>query len=234
MPSIYVTGHRNPDTDSIASAVGYAELKARLDPRNDYIGVRLGDCNAQTRWVIERSQAPEPPFLPHVMLRVCDVMQTSFPIAQEDEPIRIAGMAMAHADLELVPVVDEGGALQGVVTERMLARRYVRESRQTSTLKDAPTAIDAIVDVLEGELIVGESAGRDGEPLLLEGRVWVQSMDPASPTGVSDGDVVVVGNRPDAQRLAIESGAALLVISNGSSPEDEIRELAQRHGTAVI
>ena len=69
--TIYVTGHRNPDTDSIASAVGYAELKGRLDPRNEYVPVRLGECNAQTRWVLERSGAPEPAFLPHVMLRAC-------------------------------------------------------------------------------------------------------------------------------------------------------------------
>ena len=60
MARIYVTGHRNPDTDSIASAIGYAELKGRLDPGNEYVPVRLGELNAQTRWVLERSDAPEP------------------------------------------------------------------------------------------------------------------------------------------------------------------------------
>src|SRR6476619_2854246 len=60
MGTVYVTGHRNPDTDSIAAAIGYAELKARLDPRNDYVPVRLGPLNAQTRWVLERAGAPEP------------------------------------------------------------------------------------------------------------------------------------------------------------------------------
>jgi manganese-dependent inorganic pyrophosphatase len=224
---IYVTGHRNPDTDSIASAIGYAELKSRIDPSGDYVPVRLGDCNAQTRWVLERSGASEPAFLPHVMLRVCDLMRSSFPVAGQDEPIREAGMAMAHADLELVPIVDEDGALVGVVTERTLARRYVRESRQTSTLTEAPTRVQAIVDVLEGELVVGEDAQ-------LAGRVWVHSMDPASPSGISEGDVVVLGNRADAQRLAIELRAALLVISNDSRPSPEICELADRHGTAVI
>ena len=108
MSTIYVTGHRNPDTDSIAAAIGYAELKGRLDPDNDYVPVRLGDCNPQTRWLLERSGAPEPAFLPHVMLRARDVMQTSFPVAGEDEPIREAGIAMARADLELVPIVDVG------------------------------------------------------------------------------------------------------------------------------
>jgi manganese-dependent inorganic pyrophosphatase len=227
VPPIYVTGHRNPDTDSIASAIGYAELKARLDPNDDYVPVRLGDCNAQTRWVLERSGAPEPRFLPHVMLRVCDLMQTSFPIATEDEPIRTAGIEMARADLEFVPVVDREEALVGVVTERTLARRYVRESRKTSTLTDAPTRTQAIVEVLEGELIVGEDAE-------LAGRVWVQSMDASSPSGISKGDVVVLGNREDAQQLAIERGAALLVLSNDSVPSDRVRSLAAAHGAAII
>ena len=137
--TIYITGHRNPDTDSIASAIGYAELKNRLDFDNEYVPVRLGDCNAQTRWLLERSGAPEPTFLPHVMPRARDVMHTSFPTTSQDAPIREAGLAMAQADLELVPIVDEHGALCGVLTERELARRYIRESRRTSTLEDAPT-----------------------------------------------------------------------------------------------
>ena len=56
MARIYVTGHRNPDTDSIASAVGYAELMGRVDPRNEYVPVRLGEINTQTRWVLERAR----------------------------------------------------------------------------------------------------------------------------------------------------------------------------------
>jgi manganese-dependent inorganic pyrophosphatase len=227
LPQIYVTGHRNPDTDSIASAIGYAELKARLDPHNDYIPARLGDCNAQTRWVLERSGAPEPEFLPHVMLRALDVMRTSFPITGQDEPIRAAGRAMARANLDLVPIVDGDGALAGVVTERALARRYIRESRQTSTLEEAPTRVGAVVEVLEGELVAGVDK-------LLAGRVWVHSMDVGSPSGISQGDIVVVGNRTDAQRLAIELGAALVVTSNGSRPADDVLALAQERGTTVV
>ena len=52
MAQVYVTGHRNPDTDSIASAIGYAELKGRLDPHNQYVSVRLGECNPQTQWLL--------------------------------------------------------------------------------------------------------------------------------------------------------------------------------------
>jgi len=224
---IYVTGHRNPDTDSIASAMGYAELKGRLDPNNQYVPVRLGDLNAQTSWVLERSGAPQPQLLHHVMLRASDVMQTDFPVTGQDEPIREAGLAMARANLGLVSIVDDQGALVGVVDERALARRYIRESRQTSTLRDAPTFIRAIVEVLEGELISGEDKR-------LAGRVWVHAMDVGAPSGISDGDVVVIGNRSDAQQLVIELGAALLVASNSSKPSDEVLELAREHGTAVV
>jgi len=86
MASIYVTGHRNPDADSIAAAIGYAELKSRVDPNNRYVPVRLGDCNHQTRWLLERSGASEPRHLPHVLLRARDVMIEQFPVARVDEP----------------------------------------------------------------------------------------------------------------------------------------------------
>jgi manganese-dependent inorganic pyrophosphatase len=226
MATIYVTGHRNPDADSIASAIGYAELKGRLDARNTYVPVRLGELNAQTRWLLERSSAAPPQFLPHVMVRARDVMQSSFPISSLQAPIRQAGLEMARAGLEIVPVVDDDGALVGILTERALARRYIRETRETSTLRDAPTRVSAIVDVLGGRLLTG-----DDKPLT--GRVWVHSMDP-SRSGASEGDVVVVGNRSDAQRLAIERGAQLLVLSNDSEPDDEILALARERGVGVV
>ena len=225
---IYVTGHRNPDTDSIAAAVGYAELRRRLDPDNDYVPVRLGNLNAQTRWVLERAGAPEPELLPHVLLRVRDVMRERFPLASHGEPVRTVGLIMARDEVDLVPLVDDGGKLTGVMTERALARRYVRESREASRL-DAPTAIGAIAGVLEGEQLVGEP---DAE---VTGRVWVLAMASASlPMGFAAGDVVVVGDRPAAQRIAIEVGVGLLVITNGTTADEGTLELARARGTAVV
>ena len=228
MARVYVTGHRNPDTDSIASAIGYAELKRRLDPDNEYVPVRLGDLNAQTRWVLERSGAPEPELLPHVLLRVTDVMRTRFTLAGHRDPVREVGLLMAHEDVDLVPIVGDDGALAGVVTESALARRYVRESREASKL-DAPTTVSAITGVLEGRQLVGEG---DRE---VTGRVWVLAMSTESlPLGFTAGDVVVVGDRPDAQRIAIEVGVALLVTSNGTSPPDDVLALARERDTAVV
>jgi manganese-dependent inorganic pyrophosphatase len=225
---VYVTGHRNPDTDSIASAIGYAELKRRLDPRNEYVPVRLGELNAQTRWVLERSGAPEPDLLPHVLLRVGDLMRARFPLADRGVPVREVGLIMARDDVDLVPVVDGDGALAGVMTESALARRYVRESREASRL-DAPTTVGAITGVLEGRQLVGE-AERE-----VSGRVWVLAMSTESlPLGFRAGDVVVVGDRPDAQRIAIDVGVALLVTSNGTVPPQELLDLAQERDTAVV
>jgi manganese-dependent inorganic pyrophosphatase len=228
MSLIYVTGHRNPDTDSIGSAVGYAELKRRLDPGNEYVPVRLGDLNAQTRWVLERSGAPAPDFLPHVMLRVGDVMREQFPVAHHREPVRDVGLAMASDNLDLVPIVDDDGLLAGVMTMRALARRYIRESREASSLGGAGTTVAAVVHVLEGEVVAGE----DQE---IKGRIWVSTMAiGSSPAPIGPGDVMVVGDRADAQRRALELGVSLLVTPNGSVPSTEILELAREHGTTVV
>jgi manganese-dependent inorganic pyrophosphatase len=224
--TIYVTGHRNPDADAIASALGYAQLKGRLDPENDYVAARLGRCNPQTTWLLRRSGAAAPEFLPHIMLRVSDVMQRAYRVSDRNTPLREAGRYMVEAGTELVPVVDEKGALMGVVTERTLARRYIRESRETSIL-EAPTFVHAVVEVLDGELIVGENCQ-------LKGRVWVHAMDINSPSGIAPGDIVVTGNRSDSQRLALERGAGLLVTSNGAQPQEEVVGLASAHGAAII
>ncbi len=225
---IYVTGHRNPDMDSIAAAIGYAELKGRLDDENEYVPVRLGELNAQTSWALERSGARKPELMGHVMLRVRDVMRERFPIAGENDPVREVGLTMARGNLDIVPIVGGAGELIGVMTERALAHRYIRESRKTSTLVDAPTTVGAIVEVLGGELVAGEDR-------TIEGRVWVHSIDPArSESRISDGDVVVAGNRIDAQRQAVELGASMLVSSNGQVPDREVLALAGERGCSVV
>ena len=225
LPRVYVTGHRNPDTDSIASAIAYAELKNQIDgDRTVYVPVRLGAANAQTEWLLKRSGAELPVFLPHAKLRVRDVMRTTFAIARATDPVRSVGLMMAPKDV--VPIVDDDGVLQGVLTERALARRYIRESREASRL-ELPTPLQSIIDVLEGELLLGDPERK------IHGRVWVQAMHSASPSKVGSGDVVVVGDRPKAMEQAIELGCALLVLSNDSRPEPHIVELARERDTAI-
>jgi manganese-dependent inorganic pyrophosphatase len=223
---VYVSGHRNPDTDSIGSAIGYAELKSRLDPNTEFVPVRLGELNPQTRWVLEQAEVPWPKLLPHIRLRAGDLMQTEFPRMRAGDPIREAGLALDHTDYDLVPVVDDDGVLIGIITTRALARRYVRESRTSSTLREA-TYVHAVVDVLDGELLVGEDRA-------LTGRIWVHASSVEFETGIDESDIVVIGDRPRAQRHVLERDLDLLVIANGGRPEDDVLEIARQKGTAVV
>jgi manganese-dependent inorganic pyrophosphatase len=225
---VYVTGHRNPDTDSIAAAIGYAELKNALADGNEYVPVRLGDLNPQTTWAIQQSGAPVPQYLEHVQLRVVDVMRRTFPVAHELDPVRAVGQDLVREGLDLLPVVDDDGVLVGVLTERALARRYVRETRQASRL-DSATAVGALVDTLDGTLLSGDPER------LVTGRVWIVAMDVSTMLAdVSPGDVAVVGDRPDAQQRAISTDLGVLVLSNDVTPSDDLLALAAEHDTPVI
>src|SRR5918999_239361 len=228
MPHVYVTGHKNPDTDSIASAIAYAEYKSLVDPENVYVPARLGEVNSQTEWALKRSGAKSPGLLRHIMLRVKDVMKEDLVTAHRDDPLRNVGLAMAKRNIGQIPLVDDDGALVGIITERDLARMYVRESREPSNFERSPVGVGAIVEVLEGELLVGDDRASSG-------RLWVIARDVGSMgQHIRSGDLVVVGDRPDAQRRAVELGAEVLVVSNGVRPDEEVLEMAEERGTTVI
>ncbi|MDQ3303663.1 MAG: putative manganese-dependent inorganic diphosphatase [Actinomycetota bacterium] len=227
MPHIYVTGHRSPDTDTIASAIGYAELKGKLDPESVYAPARLGDVNAQTRWALTQSGASEPKLLNHIMLRVKDVMKDVVTVHKND-PLRNVGLAMAKRTISQVPIVDDDGALVGIVTERSLARMYMRESREASTFTATPVSVRSMVEVLEGELLVGEDKEASG-------KLWVISMSVDSMgKSMEPGDIVVIGDRPEGQRRAVELGAGVIVISNGVRPGDDVLKMAEENGATLV
>ena len=228
MAHVYVTGHKNPDTDTIASAIGYAEFKNLVDPENVYAPARLGEVNAQTAWALKKSGAESPKRISHVMLRVKDVMSDEVEAVHKNDPLRNVGVVMAQRNISQLPIVDDDGTLVGIITERNLARMYVRESRGASTFAESPVSVGGIVDVLEGELLLGEDRQ-------ISGQLWVISMGVDSMgKSMKPGDIVVVGDRHDAQKRAIEIGAGALVISNGVRPDDEVLEFAREKGTTVI
>jgi manganese-dependent inorganic pyrophosphatase len=228
MPHVYITGHKNPDTDSIASAIGYAEFKNLVDPDNFYAPARLGEVNTQTEWALKRSGAESPKLLRHIMLRVKDVMHEDLVLANRSNPLRNVGLMMSKNNIGQIPIVDDDGSLVGIVTERDLARMYIRESRGASTFAETPVSVAGMVEVLEGELLVGE----DGEH---SGQLWVISMSVDSiGTSIRPGDIVVVGDRTEAQRRVIELGVGVLVVSNGVRPEGEIIRMAKENGTTIV
>jgi manganese-dependent inorganic pyrophosphatase len=227
MPHVYVTGHRNPDTDTIASAIGYAELKSTLNPQDVYAPARLGEVNAQTRWALKKSGAREPKLLKHIKLRVKDVMKDVVTTHRND-PLRNVGLMMAKRNIGQVPIVDDRGVLVGIVTEKDLARMYIRESREASSFAGTPVSTRSMVEVLEGELL----AGADKEA---SGKLWVIAMSAHSMgQQIKSGDIVIIGDRPEGQRRAIELGAGVLVVSNGARPEYGVLRLAEEKGTTVV
>jgi manganese-dependent inorganic pyrophosphatase len=227
MPHVYVTGHRNPDTDTIASAIGYAELKSRLNPQDVYAPARLGAVNAQTRWALKKSGAREPKLLKHIKLRVKDVMKDVVTTHRND-PLRNVGLMMAKRNIGQVPIVDDRGVLVGIVTEKDLARMYIRESREASSFAGTPVSTRSMVEVLEGELLAGEEKEASG-------KLWVIAMSAHSMgQQIKSGDIVIIGDRPEGQRRAIELGAGVLVVSNGARPEDGVLRLAEEKGTTVV
>src|SRR4051794_17164251 len=228
MATVYVSGHRNPDLDSVGAAIGYAELKQRLRADDRYVPVRLGPVNAQTRWALDRSGAEEPELLRHIRLRVRDVMEDCAVTVAHDAPVREVGRAMTGEGLDLVAVTNADGALAGVVSERDLARMYIRESQSASTFEERPVRLAAINEVLGGQIVAGE----DRE---VSGRLWVVAVDVGSMEDrIGSGDIAVVGDRPDAQRRALELGVAVLVTSYDTEPGEDLVALAREHDAAVI
>ncbi len=225
---VYVTGHRNPDTDSVAAALGYAELKQLVDPEREYLPARLGPLNPQTTWALERAGAEAPRFLEHIQLRAGDVMREEFPVADSNTPLRYAGQEMVAAGLEFLPIVDSDGILTGVLAERALAHRYVRETHEVPRLL-GETTVAAMADVLDGVLLT------DHPDIVVHGRVWVLARALESLlSDVSPGDVAVVGDREKAQLRALELGISALVVSTGARVPEATLALALERNIPVV
>jgi manganese-dependent inorganic pyrophosphatase len=136
---------------------------------------------------------------------------------------------MAERGLDVVAVVGEEGSLEGVITDRELARMYIRESKGASTFADRPVTVDAIVTVLDGTLVCGDPASE------IRGRLWVASTDVETTQRLLEpGDIAVVGKLPDVQRAALEVGVAALVTSNDVAVDDAVLDLAREKGAAVV
>ena len=229
LPRIYVTGHRNPDTDSIASAVGYAELMGRVDPHNEYVPVRLGEINTQTRWVLERAGASEPEFLPHVMLRVSRRHARALPAGRG----RRAGPRGRPADGARGP------------RPRADRRRRRRARRRDDRARARPPLHPRVARAVRARRADHASARSSRccraswsaatrtprSPARSGAWRWTSA---SLPSEIGPGDVAVVGNRDDAQRAAIELGVGLLVTSNGTTPTEATLALAAERGVPVV
>ncbi|MCB0154964.1 MAG: putative manganese-dependent inorganic diphosphatase, partial [Anaerolineae bacterium] len=226
MDPIYVLGHKNPDTDSICSAISYAYLKNIQ--AEGHIPVRLGELNRETKFVLNRFGVAAPVFLPHVYVRVADVMTRQVVQAPASATIHEVGRLMHEHEIHAVPIVDEAGRALGVMTEQILARNYLKELH-VQGLQDTPIALGRIAATLNGRLVVGDPATE------VQGRVVVGAMSPeAMVTYISPGDVVALGNRENAQEAALRCHVSCLIITGDFDPSPAMVALAREQGSAII
>jgi len=225
---ILVFGHKNPDNDSICSAVAYAYLKNRTDAESVYVPARLGPVPNETRWAFERFGLELPEQVDHVHTRVRDVMTTGVVTIAPSASMLEAGRLMREHDVRALPVVSEDGAVVGLLSQRLLAERYLDET-EIAGFADMPVSVARLVRVLDGELLAGDPATR------VSGNVLIGASEPETVVSrVSSGDVLIVGDRVRTQPMALEAGVACLVVTGGAMPADSVIDIAQNRGIALI
>ena len=228
MGPILVFGHKNPDNDSIASAVAYAHLKNLVDVDNVYLPARLGPVPNETRWVFERFGVAIPEQIAHVRTRVLDVMTPDPVTISADDPMRFAGSLMRQRGVRGVPVVDIAGHAVGLVSERVLAEHYLNET-EIAGFQRMPVTVEQLARALDGELVTGDATA------CIAGDVIVGASEPSTVVErVRDGDTLIVGDRIRTPPLAFAAGIACLVSTGGFRPHEDTIAMACARGAAVI
>ena len=224
---IYVVGHKNPDTDSICSAIAYASLKRKITD-DDYHARRAGQLNEETQYVLERFQVDPPKLLANVYLQVKDVDVNRTPGIPSNTSIKEAWAMMKKKNLFTVPIT-KGQKLEGVITTTDIATSYM-DVYDSHILAEANTQYQNIVNTLDGQLIVG-----DAESHFSKGKVVVAASSPEMmETFIEDGDLVILGNRYEVQLCAIELNASCIIVCRGVQISRTIKKLAEERGVVVI
>ncbi|MBO4852801.1 MAG: CBS domain-containing protein, partial [Schwartzia sp.] len=148
---VYVIGHRNPDTDSICSAIAYAALKQTGGEKA--IAARAGQVNAETQYALDYFKADAPMLLSDLYPRVKDIMLECHTVVKETDSLRYLGSVLQKNNLRSVPVTDDDGRMVGIVTVSDLAQRYFEELNMQN-LGEAAVSLKAIVDIIDGEVVV--------------------------------------------------------------------------------
>lgn len=228
MKPTYVFGHRNPDNDSICSAVAYAHLKNILDPENLYVPARLGNAPQETMWAFDRWGVELPQVISHIHMRVSDAMTANPVTIHATKTMVDAGKIMHENDLRALPVVDDEGRVIGLLSQRRLAMRYLEE-KEIGGFSQIPVSVKLLADAVNGEILVGD------EDQVISGNVEIAASEPGTALqAFNKGDVVILGNRRRTQPLAINAGIAALVITMGEAPEKDVLDLAREKGCAII
>ncbi|MBQ9515778.1 MAG: putative manganese-dependent inorganic diphosphatase [Ruminococcus sp.] len=228
MKSTIVIGHKNPDTDSICSAICYAALKRTLTGEN-YVPCRAGEINNETQFVLEKFGVEPPEPVESLEPRISDVQYREVEGISPQISLKRAWEHMRDSNIQSLPVVTKRGKIKGIITLGDEARFYL-EDQDPRALSKASTPFLNIAQTLWGEIIVG-----DPEAKFSKGKIVVAAYHPSAiEDSVTPGDLVIVGSNTEIQKYAIERGASCIVICVGSKVTPAIRKRAEEAGCIVI
>ena len=226
---VYVVGHKNPDTDSICSAIAYADLKRQIaGDKYRFVPMRAGMLNEETQYVLERFGVEAPKLLGNVHLRVQDVDVNRMKGIGSNMSIKEAWALMKERNVYTVAVTREE-KLEGVISTQNIAMSYM-DVYDNEILAKARTQYQNIVDVLDGEVVTGNP-----HAYFIKGKVAVAASSPdLMETYIEKDDLVILGNRYESQLCAIEMDASCLVICQGAQVSKTIKKLAAERDIVVI
>jgi manganese-dependent inorganic pyrophosphatase len=229
--TIYVIGHRNPDTDSVASAIAYAELKKRLGTPQ-VIAAMAGEPNPQTRYILERLGIAEPLLLADVHPKVRDVVNRR-PVTLSKDATAYDALERFHASgVRVMPVLDEAGNPSGSLSLLRLSETYLLPCPELQ--REIRTSIAALARTL-----AADCTALPGDETVEKFHLFIGAMREESFSGrIADYEptslLIMTGNRRTIQQAAIERGVGLLVVTGGHPPDQDITAMAEANGVRIL
>ena len=225
---VVVIGHRNPDTDSICSAIAYAELKNKTsdlvcEPR------RAGKMNQETEFVLKKFGVKPPRMCTDVNPKIRDVDYRDMPGIPGSTSLRKAWEIMRDKQIDTLPVTSPDNELEGVITVKDIATANM-DVFDTGILAKSQTTYRNILETLGGTMVVGRE-----DDVCTTGHIRIGTATPEMlENTVEKGDIVILTNRYESQLCAIEKEASLLIICNGSKVGHTIQRIAEEMGVAIM
>lgn len=224
---IFVIGHKNPDTDSIAAAISYANLKNEKGTGH-YIAARCGNVSRETQYVLDRFGFKAPTFIGDVRTQVRDMELRKVEGASKNMSLKDAWSIMKENGVVTL-CISEDKLLTGLITTGDIMESYMG-SYEANTLSEAKTSYKNIVETLDGELLEG-----DINAIVTEGKVLIGAGTPdVMEEYMAPHDIVILGDRYESQLCAIEMEADAIIVCAGAKVTTTIRKLAKERGCKVI
>lgn len=235
--TIYVIGHRNPDTDAICSAIGYAAF-LRATRECDAQAACCGELTVRTAWVLQQAGLPAPKLIMDVRPTALTICRREVLTASPDETFLAVYRRMIEHHFRAMPVVDAEGRLLGIPTIQELAELFLPpdDTRANSAANRAVYTSLKNMSAALGAQIFGDSASAEAfEELLLV--VAASSKDTTKNRAQqfpARRVAIVTGDRPEIHELAVELKVRCLIITGGFMPSEELQAQAREHGVAIL